>query len=330
MKISFNSAVPLTYTEVGYGNAATNMYQSLIALGHDVHLDDNSCPIQVHWKQPDLYKPTGKYDILYLPWESTELKTGWLETMNSESVKEIWTTSDWCKKIFINAQVEKEISVYPHGINKSWEPIKRISAKKGRPIKYLIIDAEANRKGWQEGFDAFNEVFGEDSSKATLTIKSRQRNMIRWKDEFGGTHSPNERKNVRITLGTLSEDEMIGLFYEHDVLIYPSWGEGFGFIPFQMLATGGIAITTAEWCHFDKYLGDFALQSQYWPSPWRGEHEGLMCKPNQEHLVELIRKSYVEFDSQIIDHKKRAQSLHKEYDWLSLTDSAFSDLERRL
>ena len=142
-------------------------------------------------------------------------------------------------------------------------------------------------------------------------------------------HPASDISNVTVKIGAIPDQELVELFHNHDVLIYPSWGEGFGFIPMQMLATGGIAITTAEWCEYDKYLGDFALKSSYYPTKWQGEHPGLMCRPDQDHLVSLVKKAYDEFQQQADKHFRLAYDLHEEYDWLKLTEAAFAQVKAK-
>lgn len=333
MRISLNSAVPIDYTEVGYGTAINGIYHALKNNRHQVELDSPSAQIQFNWMQPHLYKQNFNkvYNVLCFPWESTEFRTGWLDICNGQTVDEILTTSDWCKKIYEDIGVEKPVHVYPHGIDHVWTPKKRKplqaqGSKRKRPLKFLIVDAEANRKGWQEAFDAFSAVFGTDSSQATLTIKTRQMCRVRWQDELGMNRSVSELPNVTVKVGKWTTREMVDLFHDHDVLIYPSWGEGWGLIPFQFLATGGIAIATKEWCHYRDYLGDFGLDSTYEQSPWRGEHEGLMCKPDKKHLEELVRKSHEEFDEQVKKAFKRSFQLHEEYDWDQITGPLFMRL----
>ena len=328
MRISLNSAVEIDYTEVGYGHAANQMYRSLLQLGHQVILENDTAPIQFHWKQPHLlgFPNIRLHNILYFPWESTKLKKGWLEVCESNKVDEIWTTSDWCKNIFIENGITKPIKVYPHGITSAWSPRKR---RRNGPVKFLIVDAEANRKGWQEAFDAFRAVFKDDPRKATLTIKTRQRCMARWFDQNNRVRSPAELPNVNINISRLSNDEMVQLYQDHDVMINPSYGEGFGFIPFQMLATGGITITTAAWAHYRDYLGDMKLRSKYVHTKWEGEHPGDVCQPDQQHLEELIRLAYDDFDNQADYFFKNSFKLHEEYDWLNLTKTAFEDLKKK-
>lgn len=324
MKLSFNSAVPVDYTEVGYGQAASNIFRSLLTIGYSTSLDHPTAPIQINFMQPHLFRDKpGTYNVLYFPWESTELRTGWEDICNRPNIDEVWTASDWSAKCLRNLNIKKEIKVYPHGINAIWKPRLR---KRTGPLRYLIVDAEANRKGWQESFDAFRDVFGDDPNKATLTIKTRQHCLARWRDDIGRFRFPGDLPNVEVIIGKHTDEQMVELFHSHDVLLFASAGEGWGLIPFQMLATGGLAITTKEWCHYHKYLGDFALRSTYAISPWPGEHPGDVCRVDKKHLRELIRKSYDEFEDQSKIHFKNSFKLHEEYDWVELTREAFADI----
>ena len=324
MRLSFNSAVPVDYTEVGYGQAANNIYRSLMALGYSPNLDNPNADIQINFMQPHLFrsKPS-TYNVLYFPWESTQLRSGWVDICNNSRVDEIWTASDWTAGCLEKLDINKPIRVYPHGINSMWRP--RLRKREG-PLKYLIVDAEANRKGWQESFDAFRDVFGDDPRKATLTIKTRQRCLARWKDSIGSFKFPGDLPNVTVDIKKYTDEEMVRLFHDHDVLLYASAGEGWGLIPFQMLASGGLAIVTEEWCHYKKYLGRFALKSNYAYSPWPGEHPGDVCRVDKKHLRELIKLSYDSFEEESKFHFKQSFSLHEEYDWIELTRAAFDGI----
>ena len=329
MRISINSAVEIDYTEVGYGNAISNIYQSLKRLKHSVSINDATAPLQLNWMQPHLFRPNRfQYQILYFPWESTEFRTGWRDICNRDTVDEVWTTTEWTKSIFEKEGVQKAepINVFGHGISSDWTPKLR---KRNGPVKYLIVDAEANRKGYQEAFDAFRAVHGNDPRRATLTIKTRQRCMARWFDGDGRVRSPGEIPNVNINISRLSNEEMVKLFQDHDVLIYPSKGEGWGFIPQQMLATGGITITTAEWAPYKHYLGDLALKSSYGHTSYEGEHPGDICYPDQKHLEELVRLSYDDYENQTEKFFAQSFDVHEEYSWDSLTKKAFERVLQR-
>lgn len=329
MRININSAVELDYTEVGFGHAISNIYQSLANLGHTVSVNDKTAPLQFHWMQPDLCQPVGHaYNILYFPWESTKLRTAWKDMCNRPLLDEIWTTTPWCRDILVAEGIEKKepIKVFQHGISSEWSP--KYRTRRG-PLKFLIVDAEANRKGWQEAFDAFRAVFQDDPTKATLTIKTRQHSRVRWFDEMNRVHSPQELANVNVVIGRVSNEEMVQMYQDHDVFLGPSYGEGFGFLPFQMLATGGPTICTREWAPYAHYLGDLALDSTYGETKWQGEHPGQVCYPDQKHLEELIRFVYDDFENQAAQFFSRSFDLHAEYDWNRLTKHAFENVISR-
>lgn len=328
MKISINSPVPVGEYNNGFGHAVGFIYSSLKKLGYDVSLDNPYADIQFHWQQPHNCKPVpGKYNILYFPWESTELRDRWLGIINQPDIDEVWTTSDWCEKILNDLPIEKPIYLYRHGIDHKWVPKKRLV--ENRPVKFLVVDCEANRKGWQEAFDAFVSAYGNQKDVATLTLKSRGVCMVRWHDEQRRVHKPTEYNNVNVILGTLPVDIMRKLYYDHDVIITPSYGEGFAFIPFQMIATGAPAIVTAEWADYRDYLGETALRSNYGRSKWPVEHPGDVCFPDQKHLKELIVDVTENYEHHSDLAMKNAVRLHKDYDWLKLTESSFSDLKER-
>ena len=326
MRISLNSPVEINRDFTGYGGAGLNIFRSLTRLDHQVTLGDETAPLRFNFMQPQHFIPNRRAtNILFFPWESTDISQQWQDICNSDYVDHVWTTSPWCKKIFEDGGIEKPVYVYQHGVTSNWKPKKR---KRKGPVKFLIVDALANRKGWQEAFDAFRAVFEDDPNKATLTIKSRDRSLIRWFDDRNFVKDPATLPNVSINLKTLEEDELVRMFHDHDVLIYPSFGEGFGLIAHQFLATGGITICTAEWAPYKDYLGDMALKSTYIQSPWRGEHEGMVCKPDQSHLESLVSLAYTDFEDQSKQFYRRSFEYHEEYDWLELTRKAFDPVTK--
>ena len=324
MIFSYNTALSNFSLNNGYGNAGWGVINSLNGLGHRVFYDAPVAPVELTFAQPSYFVPNDhQYQILYTPWESTELPFDWLDKFNSAD--EVWTTSDWCKQVYIDCGVTRPIHVYPHGIDVTWQPRKK---KRNGPIKFLSVGEPANRKGAQVALNAFRRAFGDDPRRATLTIKAFQRNHTRWPDGQR-VRDPNELPNVTVDTRMLETDYLIDLFNAHDVNVYPSCGEGMGLIPMQSLAQGTPTICTGEWAHYKKYLGDFAIDSHRGPSKWPGEHEGDMFYPDEDHLVELMLKMEQDYNSIATDFFKQSFDFHAEYDWEKLTQDAFEHIFNR-
>lgn len=319
--------MPIHEVHYGYGVAINNIAKSLDFLGHQITFNDPTTPVAFNWCQPNLFKMNRRqYQILYFPWESTQFKPRWLEICNGKGVDEVWTTSPWCKKIFEDVGVNKSIQVFNHGVGAEWAP--RLRRRNG-PVKYIIDGGPANRKGWQEGFDAFREVFKDDPTKATLTIKARQRSLVRWHDQRGYVKNPDLLPNVTVNTKDMKPNELIQLYRNHDVNIYASAGEGWGLIPHQSIATGMPTICTAEWAGYKDYLGDLALRSKYGITKWQGEHPGMMPHPDTNHLRELVQLSYDDFENQAEQFFARSFEVHERYDWIELTREAFAHVTNR-
>jgi len=324
MKISFSTLISNFNKAVGYGHAGQMIVESLNKLGHETPYQTKEAPVQLNFSQPVHFKMhRNQYQIGYTPWESTLIPDDWMEPMFH--CDEIWTTSDWCKEVFESCGV-KNVKVYPHGIEDIWQPRKRIQGDK---IKFLHVGEPAPRKAGQMVVDAFAKLFG-NNPDYSLTIKAYGNNTTRIynnnidKNIIG---LPNEvYNNIYIIDKPYSEEEMLKLYYDHDVLVYPSYGEGFGFIPLQALATGMPVISTSGWAQYKNFLGPLQIESKLIDSPWPQPHLGKVFDPNYEHLLELM-KDFAE-NSKAYSGYYFAQSkkVHEEYNWLQLTNNAFEDI----
>ena len=244
-----------------------------------------------------------------------------MDTFNSAD--ETWATSDWVANVYREAGVENVKLVYPHGIEKMYKP--KLKTRKG-PINYFHQGGPANRKGAQEAFDAFREVFGDDPRKATLTIKAYQRNHVRWYDQYNRVRNPAELPNVKVITKEMETEELVDFTSKFHVNIYPSYGEGWGFIPMESMAQGTPTICTGAWAHYRDYLGDLAVDSTMIDSPWEHEHPGQVYKPNMDDLVSKIQLAYDDYENQSKQFFKRSFKLHSEYNWLGLTEKSFQHI----
>lgn len=311
-------------TSTGFGYAGFNIVTSLQDLGHRVVFNSDQSPIQFMFTQPQDYVwHENQYSIGYTPWESTNLQFGWQEKM--AEVSELWCTSELNKEWFERLGLAPT-KVYPHGITHNWMPRLRRNRKK---IRFLHVGEPAPRKGGQLAFDAFRNVFGDDENY-TLTIKANQGSMIRYDPKIPGVlKQPQAFANVELNIKNLPESELVSLFHSHDVLLYPSWGEGFGFIPLQALATGMPVIFNSSWAPYKKFSMGLDIDDRLVPSPWPSMHPGQMLEPSRQSLEKLMVEVAENFDHYAKQAYEQSKQIHCEFDWTRQTQKAFAPLIER-
>jgi glycosyltransferase involved in cell wall biosynthesis len=309
----------------GYGYAGYGIVTSLQKLGHTTPFNYAGAPVLFDFTQPGFYQyHEGQYHIGYTPWESTKLHDNWENLMNM--CDEVWTTSDWCANVFKECGVTKPIYVYEHGIDHAWTPWRR---KKGRVLRFLHHGEPAVRKNGWKAFEAFAELFGNDP-RYELTLKSNGYTTIRAHRIDGSIAQVNEvYKNVRVIKEVLDINDLISLYKTHDVLIYPSFGEGFGFIPLQAMATGMPVIMNTSWAPYARFSVGLDVKDRYIESPWQNVHPGEMLEPDFDSLKEQMRRAADDFET-FSDHAfELAPQIHEEYDWVNVTERAFAHVVKK-
>jgi glycosyltransferase involved in cell wall biosynthesis len=325
LRISFSTLPGNLNLNVGYGYAGFNMVRALQRLGHQVPFQDANCPVQIHFSQPNWYEfEDHQYKIGYTPWESSGLPFGWLEAFNK--VDELWTPSPLMAQWYEEAGVYVPIKVYEHGVDHIWRNSRR-RRQPGEQLKFLHHGEPAPRKGGQMAVDAFREAFG-NQKDVHLTIKSHGASTVRAKKQGHIIGTVKEMfSNVSVVEKMLGESELIQLYLNHDVLVYPGWGEGFGLIPLQAMATGMPTICTGVWAPYQRLLlPELTLSATLMDSPWPDMHPGKMYEPSYEELVNAYRKAYEDFNSLAGKAYKNAFKVHEEYDWDNLTENAFEHI----
>lgn len=286
-------------------------------------------PVQMFYMEPewynlanmqDLRSPSFKkfhdhqYKIIGTHLEATRVWSHWIQTMNS--VDEIWVGNQFAADAVINSGVTTPTFVFEHGIDDMWKPFKR---GKGDKIRFLHVDSGSPRKRADLVEKAFLELF-KNNKNVELTLKFHGEKLG---NEFGVHKLFNEivmDNNIRKIYKTLSHEGMIELFNSHDVLVYPSEGEGFGFIPLQALATGMPVISTGVWCSYEKYMKDNIIESTIGPTTYTGYFEGEVVLAEYDSLLYQMKKVYNDIDAQCRFYYKQAPAVYKEYNWQKKCD----------
>jgi glycosyltransferase involved in cell wall biosynthesis len=331
MNISYYTIWAGLNPAVGFGYAGQNIVKSLQELGHNVSYANPKSEVQINFTQPHHFKlHKGQYQIAYTPWESTSMRADWVERFNM--CDEVWATSDWVAEVFKNNGVTKPIKVYPHGIEDKWSPKKRVW-KEGEVFKFLHVGEPSPRKSGQLVLDTFVKMFG-NNPKYQLTIKCHHTHTLRVYDSNNELRVPEDvYSNVKVIKEEMAIEDLVMLHHRHHVLVYPTWGEGFGFIPLQALATGMPVISTYPWAHYEKYLGPLKLNSKLTdetlPKAVGDPHIGQMYKPDEKHLEDLMYEAVLNFKAYSGYYFAQSTKIHEEYNWIQLTNKAFSDLSKK-
>lgn len=320
MKISFGTRInelsAINGTN-GYGYATHCMLDSLQRLGYHVSPNDTSADVEIWFDQPQNWNfSTGPYRIGYHPWESTQLQPEWPDIMNE--CDEIWTPSpivaDWYRRY---AGVRVPVYVYEHGIEHSWSPQHRKPVDK---IKFLHVGAESARKGGWDLVRAFRKAFL-TRDDVSLTLKVIQQNWLQL---------PGIGKIAFIN-GRMDFPQLQELFYDHHVYAYPSAGEGFGLTPLQAIASGMPTITVPDWAPYDRFLEpDLKIKARLARTKWPKIHPGEMFIPDMDDCIDRLRYAADNFETISQNAFDTAPRVHTSYDWDTITDQVFTDLEKRL
>jgi len=260
------------------------------------------------FRAPDFRKfYNHQYKIYGTYLEATKVWSHWVDAM--KQVDEIWVGNKFSAFAIENSGIKTPTYVFQLGIDKIWQPYMR--GKKNK-IRFLHVDSGSPRKRVDMAIEAFIEVFGENPDvELTLKYHDNQGNI-----EFSVSELfKKQYSNINKIYKTLSQEEMYQLYKDHDVLLYPSEGEGFGLIPLQALATGMPVISTSVWCDYEKYLHSNIIESKFGKTQHTGYFEGEVILPNFESFKDQIRKVYEDIDNQCKFFYDQAQAVIDEYDW---------------
>lgn len=307
----------------GYYHASYQMIQALSRAGFEPSINHPSAPVCIAFSQPGEYKFfNDQYKIGYTAWESTEIKKEWVPGLSI--VDELWATSTWTAEVFKETTGVENIHVYPHGIDQSWTPFKR---KRKNKFTFLHVGEPQVRKGGQTVVDAFINLFGNnDDYELILKCTNINTTRIFYPDGSIAGGPDSKYKNISILTQPLSHDLMIKLFHESNALIYPTSGEGFGFIPLQALATGMPVATTHEWAEYSKFI-TIPMNSVQGPSEYPQIHPGKVYHVSQEEVERSMIEMVNNYEKYSSNSFKNSLNVHKEYNWDKVSEPTVERLK---
>lgn len=319
----------------GYAYAYNEIKNSFEEVLKDegIKLEQNSpkAAAQLYFGSPHGFFYPHQYKIQMTQWESTMVPPGWKE--HAKGYDEWWTANDFGKQAFINSGIpEEKLHVFEHGVDsKMWAPKLR---GQNDVIRFLHIDSGSPRKRAGLAKDAFKKAFGNSLDyEITFKYSHTQPSMADWDNlSIMADHGDWEGPNIRHIRENMTTEDLVKLYQYHDVIIYPSEGEGFGLIPMQALSTGMPTISTGIWCSYERYLNNNIIDSKLGISDIEETYTrfGEVVLPSLDSTIDLMQKVASNISDQSKIFFEQRQAVVNDYDWYSLSKKALDGLIDRV
>lgn len=303
----------------GYGRATNALVAALER--RDIHIDA-SAPTVINFCMPKHYVYRD-YTIGYTPWESTDIPKGWREPMMK--VDELWSTSSWSSET-LGRITNRDVWTLHHGLDDVWKPTHHRFGYEERPFTFLHVGEPAIRKGGDLVLDAWYRAFRDTEMR--LIFKSTGIPQCRVKDRSGSiVFSPPMLKNGSVINKVYSDLEMWRLYCEVDCMVYPTRGEGFGFIPLEAMASGLPTILPS-----DGGTGDFSnygvgLHKYMWVDSGELEHPGMWLDHSVKEIIDRMRYVRRMYDQNAERAYVNAIKLREEFNWDTIAEKLIDRLQ---
>jgi glycosyltransferase involved in cell wall biosynthesis len=339
MRISLNTQTDLRdNNHYGYGKSFIEIqkaFRNYSYNGERLFVDFNSSrsKVQMYYGPHPVHNShhSNQYKIHMSQIESNKFEKHKVEAYSSAD--EFWTASEWGRDAAIKSGIdENRVFVYHHGIDQSlYVPFLR--GKKNK-IRFLHIDSGSPRKRSDLVEDAFNVLYKKNKNiELTLKYSHSPHQGESWLKESVLEKNGNwVRPGTRHINETLSHEEMVSLINFHDVLVYPSEGEGFGMIPLEALATGMPVISTHEWAPYRNYFKPGYIQSEIKPSKinWGYHKEGCGTIPIFESVLDRMQYFINNIDTLSNQYYNQVDKIHEEFAWEKKTKNFLDSVVERL
>ncbi len=201
--------------------------------------------------------------IMFTMWESTVFPSTFVDVL--KQVDWVIVPCSWNYKN-LSRQINKPIYVCNLGVDTDFYKF-REPEKEPQVFKFIMPRCGNYRKGYDLVLQAFIEEFGEDEP-VQLTMKGNVPFTI-----DGVNPKPEyvqywDRKNIRWIDDNLSREDLYKLLAEHNAMVFPSRGEGWG-LPVNEALAVGMPVIVSQFHAFEDFKHKNLLKVKSYKVPAR-------------------------------------------------------------
>lgn len=276
--------------------------------------------IRITQQTPDLFEPSEEfYDIGYTVFETDRIpdwddggdaRRNWVKQLNK--CDEVWTASEFCKRVFLDSGVDKPIHVFPHPIDiQKYTPGPKTpftlptgEVMGGDKMVFLAVFQWNPRKDPYSLLLAWWAAFG-NNPDVHLIIKTygstfdKGESIIQAIRKFRTECRADDAvQNVQLLTSQVDEDSMPDLYRSADVLVSSSRGEGFG-LPMQEAMACGLPVIFPDATALPEFCFGWRVPVHLEPahgvgSPWY-TYRSNWYAVNTGDLAQTMRDAYKEW-----------------------------------
>jgi glycosyltransferase involved in cell wall biosynthesis len=288
---------------IGYATGQMLMRRAMLGEGDIVFNED--AKVWIHYCPIHMFEPQkGKINILFSMWEADDLPPSMLEDLNRAD--SIIVPSVNSLHTFRKAGYVGKIYVCQHGLDTDEFTYKERVVDPNKAVRFLWVGAPNARKGYDLAVKSFFNAFHGTSAKVELYLKSTAFG-------HGGDFQYLEKYSAVIDTRKLPREELVQLYHNSDVFLFPSRGEGAGLPPLEAMATGLPVIAPAYSAMRDYMNWEIAYPCTYTMIPVEYGCETQSANADLEDLVKLCRMVHSNLPSAWEKGKKAAKFVRENF-----------------
>lgn len=235
-----------------------------------------------------------QFNVLWPPYEASAIAPVLVEKINQADL--VIASNEDNKQVFQEGGVDKPIEVCKLGIDTKLFHFADRSTQPKIPFRFLWVGQADIRKGWDIAVEAFQAAF-KPTDPVQLYLKTTGKEL----QELAQIE-----QNVFTDSRNLALADLLDLYHESHVFVFPSRGEGTGLPALEAMATGLIVLAPMAFG-----LKDFVTEETAIPLlfQWKDANYGVpiqACEVDVKDLSVKMRQVYEQYEQyDVLRHKAR-------------------------